>query len=434
VSAAWKKDPDGTRAYILGKADPFEQSALVELLAHDDPNAGRQLCDAVPASSPAAERCHKIELRPHLSALPPGEKASGSGRRSGKGPSEAVPLAPTRKLPWKVDSSTPLPSECEGDNKQTCLSDISKKYAAQGDGSTALASCRAAWPDGSAASQECAFQVAEAYGRARGVEDPAGALALCGQSGTLASACTFHVLRLVAPPAPPADQPTQASIDRALKTAAALAEGEDAKVAADHQDFFWANWTLNAFLRADSTTGHLLAAMPAQVAPHIRQAAAWHLLRTGGFPSSMDAGAVALQKALAETGEVAAGPAHDFPSGFDPLVKVGPTLWGKDEGKEAEVDAIWCMALGRRTTSEHPDDELRIVILEAAARQQPAPPSAFFFDVLGTEHADPVRWTAARLGAELYRNEARAMTNRDGLPRIRSTLEARSQTGGPGGR
>ena len=77
--------------------------------------------------------------------------------------------------------------------------------------------------------------------------------------------------------------------------------------------------------------------------------------------------------------------------------------------------------------SADPAVDLQIALLEAAFRLPVRPGAPFFLGLVGTDRARAVRWTAARLGAELDREAARELRDPDPL------VERRLVTPEPGG-
>lgn len=429
VEKAFKVEPARVLEDIRAMEDPIEQAALIEQLAHAFPEQKMDICGIARVGSPAAMRCDKMELRPHLYT---GQKLQRSTdrnmSRAAPGPAESVPMGADLPLPWDegtLDQET-VRGECGTNN--TCVSDRARGLAEQGKGKEAAEACVVAWPEGTSAREECLFRAAETLVDWGGMSVAKEALALCGAAGAIGRNCTQHVLIESIPTPPPADGPDKASVEAALTAAKFYHDNWPEPQKTFYTNFFWAVWTRDAYANASSITGHLLTALPPEAAPHVRAAAAWKYLQaTPEALTDLDRVAGYLKGRLAITGPLAAVPSES--ASTQPRVNsVQPqAFWTSDRSElEGQIPSCIFIGSGRRATSPNPDDDLRLAVLEAGARLTPPASPNFLVPVITSKHSDLVRWTAARLASTLYAPLIKRANLDTSDPLIKDALDRKS--------
>lgn len=430
VEKAFKDDAALVLQDIRSMEDPIEQAALIEQLAHAYPEQKVDICGVARSGSPAAERCDKMELRPHLYT---GQKLVRSTdrdlSRAAPGPAESVPMRADLPLPWDEGTldKDAARGDCGADN--TCVSDRARGLAEEGKGREAAEACVVAWPEGSSAREECLFRVAETLVDQGGINVAREALALCNAAENIGRNCTQHVLIEAIPTPPAADAPDKASVEAAIAAAKFYYDNWPEPQRTFYTSFFWAVWTRDAYTNASSITGHLLTALPAEAAPHVRSAAAWKYLQASPDAlTDLDRVAGYLKGRLAITGPLAAAPSGDAQS--QPRVSSAQpqAFWTSDRSElEAQIPSIIFIGSGRRATSPNPDDDLRLAVIEAAARLTPPVKANFLVPLITSKQSDLVRWTAARLTATLYAPIAQQMVPNPNDALIKDALSYSAQ-------
>jgi len=369
---AWRRDPDAVTATLLD-LDPLAQEAALRTLAAHEARALQQLCPQL--RGPVADTCRKLVERPHLSMeLPP----------------DASTDVPTRQAPGPSGAHLPRPPTAgRADIHSAALLD-------------ALRACDAQ-PAGPAR-DECSFQAAEAWVRDGGMDHWAEGMAACATSGPFLLPCAQHLLNLATPPASPADAPTADAVATLAAAEQQLAGIVGPDLAPLYVDRLRAHWVAAAFRGADRVTGHLLDALPADGAPHVRMAAAWTLLLrpdadTPGVDAGLDALVASVETHLADRGPVLAEAGRNIAAELSKPAD----LWPADQGAaEALIPAVSCLGDGRRALGPSEREDLQIAVLEAAARLSPPAPRAVFLDGAAEGRSPIVRWTAVRLGRGVY--------------------------------
>jgi len=161
----------------------------------------------------------------------------------------------------------------------------------------------------------------------------------------------------------------------------------------DILDRFWAEATSHSVSIAAGVSGDLLEALPAAAAPHVRAAVAYRVLAASTAPLSLG-GAVDVVAAHLERHV-----GNQEALREDPPSIVVSDLWPVDRKGESHLSAISYLGMSRRTVADDPQTDLRIVVMEAAARIDPP-----WMGVINAGKLDPdqrVRWTAARLEERL---------------------------------
>ena len=425
VEPAFRAAPLDTLTGLAALPDPVEQAALIEALMYAFPSQASAICRSTPTNSLAAERCGRLALRPHLFTDLAAQVAPRMPRRAG--PSRELPIASDAPIPWEQRPADVAALRANCGQSAPCLNDEAMRRAEAGELESAGQLCALAWPVGSAVRAECVFQVAERLTLTFGAERLIDALAGCAGADKLAENCTQHVILLSIPPPTPADQPDPQKVAAMLELIGRLKGAASADRAAEYADLAWSVWTREAALRADAPSGRLLAVLPAAAAPHVRMAAAWrYALGHPNAEAGVREGVPSLKAAFADRGPVSASPSGQ------PLAAVQPrALWRWDRvAADADQPAAYALGAGRRLVSSDPDVDLQIALLEAYARLPEPTVFPALAALLGTDAPVDVRWTAARLAAELDLEAAKGLLGRDPDPRIDATIRAEAEARG----
>jgi len=164
-------------------------------------------------------------------------------------------------------------------------------------------------------------------------------------------------------------------------------------VQGDILDRFWSETALHSVSKAAGVSGDLIEALPAAAVPHVRAAVAYRVLAASTAPLSLsgavDVVAAHLDRRLGNQATLREEASSVMVSDF----------WPVDSKGESHLSAISYLGQSRRTVADDPETDLRIAVLEAAARQNPPWDRVIS---AGKEDADQrVRWTAARLEERL---------------------------------
>ncbi len=365
LPAAWERDPDGCWALVLSQGDPMTQAGLVAAIASHHPGALEERCTDLPLGGTRG-RCMRLTRRPHLRPAHQGrQRPHGPAPRSAPGPgSAALPLPPA---PVAV-----TPPDCGG-----------------------------------AEASECAFRAAERAvleGRGAALERALGLCALSDHGPD----CVEHVLELSVPGVPPADAASLAQLEEATAAAGRAREAAgDPLVGALYEDWFWSVWAPTAYAAAQRLDGRLLDALPPAAQPQLRFALAWAMLRRDEEQREpeLEGLEVRLRDLLAER-----PPLPPEPGPLQPASVVhSPDFWMGERRDERAIQASYCLGSMRRASSDDPTLDARLALLEALARQRPAPPAAPFLALVGSEEPELIRWTGARIGGVLDPEAAQAL-------------------------
>ena len=424
---AFTHSPDKVVSDVVAMSDQLEQAVLLEQLATAHPEYRDALCQGVSDSSKAARRCEQLMLRPHLFEVRY-KRSPDAGKRKAAGPSEGAPPAAEVPAFWSTSYDAAAIWEGCDEGDSGCLRNMALRRADERQAELAVQTCLEAWPEGQARS-ECLFQSAERLAGSGGNEELERSLAMCNAAGELVRHCAQHVLSRVLPPSCPSDRPDKQCVDDIIAATDNIKTTIGGRSGPLMADYAWGLWTRASFFTADEVTGHLLTALPAEAHPHVRMGAAWRYLQLHPPTESttLDQVAGQLKGALAKT-----GPLRSSPTGIvaDEQAIAGALPnqadnWLKDySDHEAELPALYCMGIGRRAFSANPDDDLRIVALEAGAQVTPLAPAAYFTEVVGSEQAPVVQWTAARLYASSSVDKGAALKGKSQDPLVLGAIEA----------
>lgn len=211
---------------------------------------------------------------------------------------------------------------------------------------------------------EAPFQAAEAIVAAEGADGYARALALCEAAAAFQGQCNDHLLTRLAEAAPPA---TALQVDwEGVQAAAVKVEAAWQPIDPERGpvvvDQLWSMATWRAVRSAKKLTGDGFFTLPEQAHPHLRAAIVAQLLREqGGRPIGFDELLAAARQAL--TARQPGAPAGSNPPRFEPV----EDLWRRAE-VPVGLKAIAYLGTSRRLTSDDPEVDLLICVLEASAR------------------------------------------------------------------
>ncbi len=419
LEQTWAASPQQVLDSLPG-LDEQEQVMMVSLLLRSHPDQTATICAGMSPDSAAGQECSRVEARPHLSngLLQP---ITAMGSRAGGGPSQNT-LPPPRTEPpsWLGDATARASSALEG-----CapLSPCVRERA----GVAALTNIELAGAICYAGAGEhdrkfyldCVFDAAESLSASAGASGWAQAARLCNAAENFVHGCLHHTVSLVIPDVPPADRPDIASIEevrRAVATVSAAVGGH--ALGELYADRIWSQWTWHAYAHAETVSGTLIPLLPPQALPHIRVAAAARMLRGADWSTSLPALADALADALAVVDAPVTTPARRYEVGY----KKVSGFWPQDNPQEGSIPATYCAGDGRRPVAKDARIDLQLAILEAAGRQEHRPPASFFAAVIQSDAEEWVRWTAARILAGLYPQDAAALSLSAPSPLIESRL------------
>ncbi len=426
LEQAWQGDPDRLLASLAG-FDELEQETLVRDLVQNHASDLAAICAGLDHGSPGLARCRQMESRPHLVLGERVQFAAATGT--------AQPVPSPLSLPSKVSADwrgAPHDPEvqttildCAGDND--CLSRATTRSAQAGQGIRVLHFCQARYSTEREFVSECVFQGAEAMVRARGGQGAHDAARLCSLADSFSAACAHHVLTMLVPEVTPADEPDPAIVTLAIDEIARIGDAVGPPIDEAWEGNLWSIWTYQAYMAAHSVTGRLTTMLPQAATPHLHAAAAYRMLRAEPAPWSNDLNA--LEALLAERLARSAGPViPDDPKLPEPQPLLA--LWTVNLPFEDTISSVTCLDSGRRAYSEAPALDRRYAILEAAGRTSPPPPPYWLLTVVESEEHPWVRWTAARIFANLHPQQA-VGTPRDSLPEIVTARLERGRAGGP---
>jgi hypothetical protein len=389
--SAWSEDPVKGMAAIEALPTEIERSAAVARLMEAHPSQISQLCGSLPEGK-LRVRCQRTAERPHLweaknKPIATGLRAEG-GPRSHRLAPEAVRESRLAHVSGDLGICRSAP------DPHTCAWARAMELGAKGQVKDAAAKCAAITVENGSADTwqaECRFSAAEAMTQGMGAPGYGGAAELCLSSGEFQERCLIHLARDLAARTPAADRAPGPALQVTIQAAEAIERfwGSD-PAGPKFVAHFWSVAMGYAFLRAESVTGDLVDAVPAEVLPHIHAAAAWRFMQIEPSQAmSLDAWSSRLDTALLQR---AARPPGDEPAVHMPGLG---NLWDAQAGEGQALQARIYMGMGRRAAGVTPAEDKLVCLLEAAARQTPVRSGLL---EQGRDHpALSVRWTAKRL-------------------------------------
>lgn len=415
VEEAWTEDSKQVRKLLLQMDDDLVRAVLVGEIAQARPQEVDSLCGAFDFHSLARTRCLRLSRRPHLKARHDLEAIQESVDRFRKGGGPRGHLLPLPEFPdpeWAgatAEQAADAVKDCaDAPDLAVCAQNIANRAATDGDLEEAGLACRAGHPEGERDYGECLFLAAESAVEVRGLDALEDGLRLCEQS-VFGPFCVTHLIELSAPGAPAADAGGRAEVEAAIDAAAQVrqAAGEETRRQDLYEDFFWSLWIGTAFQMAEEVRGDLLEVLPERTRPYVRFSAATRVFRHEhlNYEFTLDKGVSWTRQALARREPLPERAPRTWPA----TTFFSRPLWDHDKHDEREIRAIYAHGAHRRPTVEDPDLDLRIAVLEAAARADHPPAADFFFAFVGSEEPELVRWTGARIGTVLDPEGARAL-------------------------
>lgn len=380
-------------AAILAMPDPVAQIAALDRLGAKGAILDRGFCGQLGAG-PAGEHCLRLVQRPHLSE---GLRLPRDSDEGIVGPKDSE-ILPTLQVP-EPPFSGPIPTLVCGDGDLVrCRSEAARGAHIAGAVDAASGHCRALPED--SVRDECHFSAADALRLPIGADQHAGYARLCLAAGDFQARCFQHLSARMARGGP--RQTPVAVWTQMTETADAIERfwaPRDARFGALQVDRLWSFALVYTYGTAPQVTGAAMDHVPGVAHPHVRAAAAWRLAQ-GGSTGSL-AGDVARLSGALEARDALQSAAKPVPH---PLVLWDSALQGVLPDPPSGAQVVFCLGPGRRLLGSQPAQELAIVVLEAAARQDPTQQT--LLDE-GVNHPDPsVAWTAQRLLAELAQRGA----------------------------
>ncbi len=422
AESAWGKDSEEVAQTLRTLDDPFERAALLEQLAYAFPADRDRICGLAPRDSPAAVRCRKLRLWPHLTekSEPGGDR---NGRRKASGPSTPKLPSPNIELPTRPEEA--VRGTCG--REAACLTDLAVEHAQQGATVRGANACLLAWPEGTAVLGECLLRVARVASREQGLSGLRDTLATCGLTGRVEVNCLHRALVEAMPVPTPADHPDPAVVTEATRATELVQRMVPGRTGAIYADYMWSEWLVSSLQQAEVLTGHLHSLLPPGARPHLRTAGAWWLVQHQGLTPGIEALADGLQQALTTPVEpgwtTTERPEREYTT-LNAAAGYRAT-WTRDRSKEGILPAIYCLSSGRRTVAEDPLVDARIAVLEAALRVAPDLDLPVLEPYLARDQPLALRWTATRIHQDLFPRADLEMARSDPNPLVR--WRARSQ-------
>lgn len=282
---------------------------------------------------------------------------------------------------------------------QDCITRAAVQDASAG--RHALAAERCAALDSATWRAECVFQAAESplNQAVRGgdlsvvLATVAPSAAMCVQAGRFGQDCLRHLsgeLALLAPPGNSTDPDAWAPLAQAIDAYAVALAPLSGPLADAVRAQAWAVALWNSQQSTPQPTGAAAQALPPAAQPHLRAAVVARLASDGAF-----AGLPLEQRHALARAAMDAPPPAGHPRSTPPVDRRLTPLWARRlPGEEGLVPTPW-LGEPMRATADDPDTDLLIVILEEAARAEPAELAVL---VEGLHQPQALaRWTAARL-------------------------------------
>lgn len=226
------------------------------------------------------------------------------------------------------------------------------------------------------ARDECWFRLSEGL-RARGgwgaADEATGA---CLEAGALKGPCLHHQAEFLGGRCAPLDAAGLDGWQDLARSAVAL------EAAVAHWDAFerqrlheviWAGAMRCAFQGPAQFEPQLVEILPDAALPHLRAALAWHLVAAQGSELPPLSEAVAALAQLEASGELAPGDGEtvEIPAGPGEGWAHDGAAWCLAQAEGCPHAAVRYFAMGKRLSSDQPEAERVICLLEAAVRQRP---------------------------------------------------------------
>ncbi|MCK6504231.1 hypothetical protein L6R53_12655 [Myxococcota bacterium] len=407
----WDDAPQALEALVAGTADEGLRNQRAEAIFEVAPQASPALCGLL-APGMTRARCERLAADAALWTLDPARPAQAALALG----EQALVLAPGPTPRVVVGAPSPPPACDPVVPSSTCRIERAREAAAEQDLARAGGLC--AGVGGPRWQGVCALDAVRAACTAQAPEICAPAAELCLSAGVHQAPCLAHVASRLAATAPASEAPAGpaadgwATLGARLRQLRLLLSTADPMLADRVAQRTWAEALMLAYGQAREVAGDPLDHLPAEALPHVRAAAAWRLAVEADPGANLGARVAAVEAALAR--RAPRRQARPMPAGRTPVVG----LWAEDLPGEEGLAAVAWLGDARRALAEDPAVDLRICVLEAAARSSPAQ-----VDLLVEGLGDPqplVRWTAARLLSEVEPGHvALAHAAEDPDPRVR---------------
>ena len=374
---------------ILAETDPVVQSARLDALITENAGQLTGLCERIPEDTAARRQCERARSRPHL-YWPERPTSQGPSTISPHLRMRTFPVPDPGVPPWQDATGADI-TPCRDANEPTrCLERLVTQLT--DDIPAASATCLAWDVERGKDFDECIFRLSEAVAASRTPAAITAALALCPHVQRFGEMCILHTILIAARPSGSVSEPSQEGKD-AVARAEALS---DSPLGEHYTDLYWSVYTA-ALIDNPALAHQVFPSLPPQSAAHQRMAIA---TRSVGSlePEAFTTGLLAQASAL--TARSVLRPRPGGPRTSSPPRPT--TRWRDDLPGEAAIASTTRFGEGLRAADEDPEVDARIALLEAAAMRAPPPPPGFFFALIGSEEPEVVRWTAARIGRQLY--------------------------------
>jgi hypothetical protein len=374
--------------------DVLERIAVTSRLVDAHPQEAAWLCPQLPRGM-SRVRCESVAGRPHLWEA--AELSSQTAARAGLGPARST---------WSAADVPASEMIHARGNKGRCSTEVdphacawghAREAARLGDVAAAASWCAGLVGGGSDPNlwrYECFLVAAETHvstwERVRFGE----AMDLCGATGPFRGRCVSETLSSLARLAPASD------VGGPLEWAPQVMRAHDVSEAwagsslrPEVMDRFWALTTSFSVMKAEGMSGDAMDVLPVAAQPHLRAALSHKVIAGSLEPLGLDDAQRLVRVVLDRR---IAGQSHGGGAVIDSAVS---DLWSQDRDGEAHFSAMSYLGQSRRTVAADPETDVRICVLEAAARM--SPPWSALLEEGKSDTDERVRWTAVRLVEQL---------------------------------
>jgi hypothetical protein len=395
VETAMAQGPEAVNSELVKLPDVLERIAVISGLVDAHPKDANWLCPQLPRGM-SRERCESVAERPHLwGGLDDSLKTAA---RAGPGPARSTWSAtdvPASAVTLSPGSKGRCTTEVD---PHACAWGHARQAALLGDLEASTGWCAELIGGGSSPDMwryECFMMAAEAHvstwDRVRFEE----AMDLCGRAGPFRGRCVSETVSSLARRAPASD--VGGSLEWAPQVMRAHDVNEawaDSSLRTEVMDRFWALSTKFSVAKAVGMSGDAMDVLPVAAQPHFRAALSHQvILGATRVPLGLDDAQRLVQVVLDRR---IAGQPHEIDAVIDTPVL---DLWSEDRAGESHFAAVSYLGESRRTVASDPQTDIRICVLEAAARV--SPPWSALLEEGQSDPDERVRWTAVRLVEQL---------------------------------
>lgn len=394
VEAAMVQGEEVVTRELAELPDVVERIAVISRLVDAHPQEAAWLCSQLPRGM-SRERCESVAGRSHL--WEEGNDGSKTAARAGPGPARST---------WHASDVPELEIIRTRGDKARCASEVdphacawghARESARLGDLEEAASWCAGLVGGGTDPNlwrYECFQMAAETHvstwDRVRFEE----ATDICSMAGLFRGRCVSETLSLLAQRAPPSD------VGGSLEWAPQVMRAHDVREAwlgsslsPEVMDRFWALTTRFSVTKASGMSGDAMDVLPVAAKPHLRAALSHRVISGATEPLALGDAQRLVQVVLDR--RISGQPHEGEAVNGSPI----SDLWAEDRAGESHFTAISYLGQSRRTVAADPQTDVRICVLEAAARVSPP-----WLALLEEGKGDPderVRWTAVRLVEQL---------------------------------